>query len=208
MSLNKLEVKYFSSQKKLNHFLHQQDQEQMYLILENESIIKKTAELKVILFNFEDIYKYVEDMVNILAVGFLKVNPNVVSIKFNDRAFSIDFSDELKLNEPEDFKIFSAIKDLINFGIRETFLKPYYAVIIYEPYLEKLKDKFIGYVLKIKDQVIETKKDIELMPMPQLVRNEIHKILSAFPNIMTRSVDTNENRRILIRYKETKIKNG
>lgn len=93
-----------------------------------------------------------------------------------------------------------ALNELVRLATSSKFKKRYRILLDINDYKEAKYDKVISIAKRLAKDVVRTKQDITLDPMPADERRMVHNALTGMPNIKTESVGEGAQRAISIRY--------
>ncbi len=93
-----------------------------------------------------------------------------------------------------------ALNELVRLATSSKFKKRFRILLDINDYKEAKYDKVIAIAKRIARDVIRTKVDVTLDPMPADERRMVHGALTGMPNIKTESVGEGHHRAICIRY--------
>jgi spoIIIJ-associated protein len=97
-------------------------------------------------------------------------------------------------------KTLQALNELVRLATSSKFKKRFRILLDINDYKDGKYDKVIAIARRIARDVVKTKIDITLDPMPADERRVVHNALSGTPNIKTESVGEGHRRAISIRY--------
>lgn len=93
-----------------------------------------------------------------------------------------------------------ALNELVRLATSSKFKKRFRILLDVNDYKEAKYDKVIAIAKRIARDVVRTKLDVTLDPMPADERRMVHGALTGMPNIKTESVGEGQHRAICIRY--------
>jgi spoIIIJ-associated protein len=93
-----------------------------------------------------------------------------------------------------------ALNELVRLATSSKFKKRFRILLDINDYKEAKYDKVISIAKRLARDVVRTKQDITLDPMPADERRMVHNALTGMPNIKTESVGEGAQRAICIRY--------
>jgi spoIIIJ-associated protein len=93
-----------------------------------------------------------------------------------------------------------ALNELVRLATSSKFKKRFRILLDINDYKEAKYDKVVSIAKRLAKDVIRTKQDITLDPMPADERRMVHNALTGMPNIKTESVGEGAHRAICIRY--------
>jgi len=93
-----------------------------------------------------------------------------------------------------------ALNELVRLATSSKFKKRFRILLDVNDYKEAKYDKVIAIAKRIARDVVRTKLDVTLDPMPADERRMVHGALTGMPNIKTESVGEGHHRAICIRY--------
>lgn len=93
-----------------------------------------------------------------------------------------------------------ALNELVRLATSSKFKKRYRILLDINDYKEAKYDKVVAIAKRLAKDVVRTKQDITLDPMPADERRMVHNALTGMPNIKTESVGEGAHRAICIRY--------
>ncbi|MEY3610214.1 MAG: hypothetical protein RLZZ264_735 [Bacillota bacterium] len=93
-----------------------------------------------------------------------------------------------------------ALNELVRLATSSKFKKRFRILLDINDYKEVKYDKVISIAKRLARDVVRTKQDITLDPMPADERRMVHNALTGMPNIKTESVGEGAQRAICIRY--------
>lgn len=93
-----------------------------------------------------------------------------------------------------------ALNELVRLATSSKFKKRYRILLDINDYKDAKYDKVIAMAKRIAREVVQTKVDVTLDPMPADERRMVHNALTGMPNIKTESVGEGHRRAICIRY--------
>jgi spoIIIJ-associated protein len=97
-------------------------------------------------------------------------------------------------------KTLQALNELVRLATSSKFKKRFRILLDINDYKDGKYDKVIAIARRIARDVVKTKTDVTLDPMPADERRVVHNALSGMPNIKTESVGEGHRRAISIRY--------
>ncbi len=93
-----------------------------------------------------------------------------------------------------------ALNELVRLATSSKFKKRFRILLDINDYKEAKYDKVVSIAKRLAKDVVRTKQDITLDPMPADERRMVHNALTGMPNIKTESVGEGAHRAICIRY--------
>lgn len=93
-----------------------------------------------------------------------------------------------------------ALNELVRLATSSKFKKRFRILLDINDYKEAKYDKVVAIAKRIAKDVVRTKQDVTLDPMPADERRMVHNALTGMPNIKTESVGEGQHRAISIRY--------
>ncbi|MFZ9138825.1 MAG: RNA-binding cell elongation regulator Jag/EloR [Bacilli bacterium] len=93
-----------------------------------------------------------------------------------------------------------ALNELVRLATSSKFKKRFRILLDINDYKEAKYDKVVAIAKRLAKDVVRTKQDITLDPMPADERRMVHNALTGMPNIKTESVGEGAHRAICIRY--------
>jgi len=93
-----------------------------------------------------------------------------------------------------------ALNELVRLATSSKFKKRFRILLDINDYKEAKYDKVVAIAKRIAKDVVRTKQDVTLDPMPTDERRMVHNALTGMPNIKTESVGEGQHRAISIRY--------
>ncbi|MEN9819503.1 MAG: hypothetical protein RL379_281 [Bacillota bacterium] len=93
-----------------------------------------------------------------------------------------------------------ALNELVRLATSSKFKKRFRILLDINDYKEIKYDKVISIAKRLARDVVRTKQDITLDPMPADERRMVHNALTGMPNVKTESVGEGARRAICIRY--------
>ena len=93
-----------------------------------------------------------------------------------------------------------ALNELVRLATSSKFKKRFRILLDINDYKEAKYDKVVSIAKRLARDVVRTKQDITLDPMPADERRVVHNALTGMPNIKTESVGEGPHRAICIRY--------
>lgn len=93
-----------------------------------------------------------------------------------------------------------ALNELVRLATSSKFKKRFRILLDINDYKEAKYDKVVSIAKRLAKDVVRTKQDITLDPMPADERRMVHNALTGMPNIKTESVGEGAQRAICIRY--------
>lgn len=93
-----------------------------------------------------------------------------------------------------------ALNELVRLATSSKFKKRFRILLDINDYKEIKYDKVISIAKRLARDVVRTKQDITLDPMPADERRMVHNALTGMPNVKTESVGEGSHRAICIRY--------
>ncbi|MFZ9704311.1 MAG: RNA-binding cell elongation regulator Jag/EloR [Bacilli bacterium] len=93
-----------------------------------------------------------------------------------------------------------ALNELVRLATSSKFKKRFRILLDINDYKEAKYDKVVSIAKRLARDVVRTKQDITLDPMPADERRMVHNALTGMPNIKTESVGEGPHRAICIRY--------
>jgi spoIIIJ-associated protein len=97
-------------------------------------------------------------------------------------------------------KTLQALNELVRLATSSKFKRRYRILLDINDYKEGKYDKVISIAKRIARDVVRTKIDVTLDPMPADERRVVHNALSGMPNIKTESVGEGHRRAICLRF--------
>jgi spoIIIJ-associated protein len=97
-------------------------------------------------------------------------------------------------------KTLQALNELVRLATSSKFKRRYRILLDINDYKEGKYDKVMSIARRIARDVVKTKLDVTLDPMPADERRVVHNALSGMPNIRTESVGEGHRRAICIRF--------
>ena len=97
-------------------------------------------------------------------------------------------------------KTLQALNELVRLATSSKFKRRYRILLDINDYKEGKYDKVMSIARRIARDVVKTKLDVTLDPMPADERRVVHNALSGMPNIKTESVGEGHRRAICIRF--------
>jgi len=93
-----------------------------------------------------------------------------------------------------------ALNELVRLATSSKFKKRFRILLDINDYKEAKYEKVVSIAKRLAKDVVRTKQDITLDPMPADERRMVHNALTGMPNIKTESVGEGAHRAICIRY--------
>ena len=99
-------------------------------------------------------------------------------------------------------KTLQALNELVRLSTSSKFKKRYRLLLDINDYKDGRYDKVVSIAKRTAKEVLKTRVDATLDPMPADERRIVHQALTSFKNIKTESAGEGRNRAIVIRYVE------
>lgn len=165
---------------------------------EKKGLFRKTATISV--YEINDAAAFAENyLINGLKEIGITAKAKTV-IKDSDIIFVTLDSEQNNLIIGKDGKNLQALIALTRLAVFQKFKKRYRVLIDINGYKENKYKKLIFLAKKAAREVLNSKGEIKLDPMPSDERRKIHNALSKFSHISSESVGEGKNRAIVIKY--------
>ncbi len=103
-------------------------------------------------------------------------------------------------------KVLDAIQNIVEIVVQNNFKCHYDVYVDVNEYKKNKQKKLIHTVKRIARNVVETRIDAQLDPLPSDERKLVHQIVRGIDGVHTKSVGEGENRRVCIIYDENRCK--
>jgi spoIIIJ-associated protein len=156
---------------------------------------------KVILevYEMSDVIQYAENYI-IQAIGAFQIQATTkTEIKEDIIRMTLD-TNHNSILIGKNGRTLQALNELVRLATSNHFKKRFRILLDINDYKDNKYDKVIAIARRIALEVVKTKVDVTLEPMPADERRVVHGSLTGMPNIKTESVGEGHRRAICIRY--------
>jgi spoIIIJ-associated protein len=156
---------------------------------------------KVVLEVFEiaDIIQYAEQYI-VQAIGSVQIQATTkTEIKDDIVHMTLD-TNHNSILIGKNGRTLQALNELVRLATSNHFKKRFRILLDINEYKDNKYDKVTAIARRVARDVVKTKIDVTLEPMPADERRVVHNALTGMPNIKTESVGEGHRRAICIRY--------
>lgn len=179
--------------------LNCEEKDLVYEVLEEKhSLFKKVATIGC--YELSDVVEFAQ---NYLKNGLSAMDIEVTSIKptIKDDIITITFdTNQNKVIIGKDGKTLQALTEVTRLAVFNKFKKRYRILLDVNSYKAAKYKKLTFLAKKTAKEVLATKGEIRLDPMPSDERRIVHNAISRFPHISSESTGEGKNRAVVIKY--------
>jgi spoIIIJ-associated protein len=171
-----------------------------YEVVEDKKglFVKKVA---INVYELADVVEFAEQyIINAIATFGITATTKTV-LKEDIINISID-TDHNSILIGRNGKTLQALNELVRLSTSSKFKKRYRLLLDINDYKDGRYDKVVSIAKRTAKEVLKTRVDATLDPMPADERRIVHQALTSFKNIKTESAGEGRNRAIVIRYVE------
>lgn len=167
--------------------------------------VKKLFKKQVIIQCYTDsmVYDYINNYLNTIMIDFGFECEVVTYLKGKELYCNINTNNNSILIGKNGV-ILRAIQSITKQAVSNTFKKHIELVVDVNGYKQDRHKKVAGLARKLGKQVIKTKVEVKLDPMPADERKMMHKVLSKMDHIKTKSYGETNQRYLVISYSDKK----
>jgi len=169
-----------------------------YQIIE-EKIGLFSKKVVVEVYEMSDVVKFAQDYL-VKAISLLGIEVKTTA-SLNDGIINVTLDTTRNpILIGKNGKTLQALNELVRLATSSKFKRRYRILLDINDYKEGKYDKVISIAKRIARDVVRTKIDVTLDPMPADERRVVHNALSGMPNIKTESVGEGHRRAICLRF--------
>jgi spoIIIJ-associated protein len=169
-----------------------------YQVIE-EKIGLFSKKVVVEVYEMSDVVKFAQDYL-VKAISLLGIEVKTTA-SLNDGIINVTLDTTRNpILIGKNGKTLQALNELVRLATSSKFKRRYRILLDINDYKEGKYDKVISIAKRIARDVVRTKIDVTLDPMPADERRVVHNALSGMPNIKTESVGEGHRRAICLRF--------